>query len=284
MGLIPLQLAYFYERKEIACKRSVSFDYINLIPLNLPYSVLLMNSSSKNKVRLTALASLGAAATSQAVIEIGITFDQSIAGPALGSYGFDPNNSPTNSGSFDWDVDGNGSDEINFSLEAYGFNYNDASQEGFRKINAGSAAGGFAFFTNGGSLAFSSAAIADAANTNYVNAFNLFNYGTAYTGSTRQVSSPSMSSGITVGFKFDRNGSTHYGIADLSYGNSIASFDNGTPLSLILDNVRWNNVAGQGITGAGIAVPEPASLATGLGLLALGAAGLRAWRRQPRSA
>jgi hypothetical protein len=94
-----------------------------------------------------------------------------------------------------------------------------------------------------------------------------------------------MSSGITVGFKFDRSGSTHYGIANLSYDNTIVQYDNGTPLTLTLDNVRWNDVAGQGITGAGVAVvPEPASAATGLGLLALGAVGLRTWRRQPRSA
>jgi len=45
----------------------------------------------------------------------------------------------------------------------------------------------------------------------------------------------------------------------------------------------WNDVSGASIPVSalsGAAVPEPATAATALGLLALGAAGLRRWRKR----
>lgn len=75
-------------------------------------------------------------------------------------------------------------------------------------------------------------------------------------------------------FRFDYSyapGTYYYGWAQLTYNN-------GNQHSLTLENFAWNDTANQAITTA--AVPEPA----GLGLLALGAAGVAAIRRARKSA
>ena len=80
---------------------------------------------------------------------------------------------------------------------------------------------------------------------------------------------------IRVGFRFDRDGNLHYGTADFEYAFDIRG--NGSDIALAFSNVVWNDVAGESI--AANAIPEPASAATGLGLLALGTVGLRSFRR-----
>ncbi|WOO39890.1 PEP-CTERM sorting domain-containing protein [Rubellicoccus peritrichatus] len=73
-----------------------------------------------------------------------------------------------------------------------------------------------------------------------------------------------------IGFSFLRDGNTHYGWADVSW-NTTGS----TEATLTVNEWAWNDVA-----DAATPVPEPASIATGLGVLALGAAGLRRWRKR----
>lgn len=75
-----------------------------------------------------------------------------------------------------------------------------------------------------------------------------------------------------VGFIFSRSGQTHYAIGTLQY-----HLVGGSALSVT--DVLWNTIPNQGITGAGTAVPEPATTAAGLAGLALGAAGLLRWRK-----
>jgi len=72
-----------------------------------------------------------------------------------------------------------------------------------------------------------------------------------------------------VGFRFAIAGATHYGWARLT-------FDTSSTGGVTIHEWAYENVANTNIQIA--AVPEPAHFATGLGLLALGAAGLRRWR------
>ncbi|MEM1221905.1 MAG: hypothetical protein AAGH40_04020 [Verrucomicrobiota bacterium] len=76
------------------------------------------------------------------------------------------------------------------------------------------------------------------------------------------------------GFKFDSNGTTLFGWAEVVITN--AAVDNGN-----FEVIRWAyEDDGSAIrVGQTIAVPEPASTAAGLGLLALGAAGISHWRK-----
>lgn len=78
-----------------------------------------------------------------------------------------------------------------------------------------------------------------------------------------------------LGLKFDIGGNTHYGWAGIGVDPNNANF--------ILRDFAYEDVAGIGITaGAGGAaaglVPEPSTF--GMGLLAMGAAGIRAWRKR----
>ncbi|QDT73282.1 PEP-CTERM sorting domain-containing protein [Lacipirellula limnantheis] len=70
-----------------------------------------------------------------------------------------------------------------------------------------------------------------------------------------------------VGFQFQRLGSTHYGFAQVTVNDLIATQD---PLAVTIVAVSYESVAGQATTVT--AVPEPASLAlAGMGLAALAA-------------
>ncbi len=75
-----------------------------------------------------------------------------------------------------------------------------------------------------------------------------------------------------VGVEFDNDGNTHYGWVAVS----LTAPTSGN-LQLEITDYAWENVANTGINAG--AVPEPSTYALGLGLLALGAAGIRARRR-----
>lgn len=82
-----------------------------------------------------------------------------------------------------------------------------------------------------------------------------------------------------VGFKFEIDGNTHYGWAQLT-----PTFG-GAGSSIQIHQWAFNSIADAAIqVGQTSAVPEPAAAATGLGLLALGAAGLRRQRWLKRQA
>lgn len=78
-----------------------------------------------------------------------------------------------------------------------------------------------------------------------------------------------------IGIEFDNGGNTHYGWVAVNLTSPSAE-----NLQLDITAYAWENVAGQGISAG--AVPEPSTYALGLGLLALGAAGIRARRQAGR--
>ena len=78
-----------------------------------------------------------------------------------------------------------------------------------------------------------------------------------------------------IGIEFDNGGNTHYGWVAVNLTSPSAE-----NLQLDITAYAWENIAGQGISAG--AVPEPSTYALGLGLLALGAAGIRARRQAGR--
>lgn len=78
-----------------------------------------------------------------------------------------------------------------------------------------------------------------------------------------------------IGFSFDHEGTTCYGWAEftITSGGDFGSVTIGD----------WAFEDSGAPIGVGSTVPEPASAAAGLGLLALGAAGVRRWRKQKQA-
>jgi MYXO-CTERM domain-containing protein len=72
-----------------------------------------------------------------------------------------------------------------------------------------------------------------------------------------------------LGVEFDNGGNTHFGWVELAISSPAPG-----EVQLDISRYAWENTPGQGI-----AVPEPSNYALGLGLLALGAAGVRSRRR-----
>jgi len=78
-----------------------------------------------------------------------------------------------------------------------------------------------------------------------------------------------------IGFQFMGTGQVDYGWANITLG----------PNSLTFNNWAYENTGAAITVGAtGVAVPEPANSAVGLGLLALGAAGVSAYKRKKKLA
>ena len=81
-----------------------------------------------------------------------------------------------------------------------------------------------------------------------------------------------------VGFRFsmDHGSTWQYGWANLT----LLAYDNGVTINSWAYDTAANTAITVGDTGS---VPEPAETGAGLGLLALGAAGLRSWRKSRRN-
>jgi hypothetical protein len=73
-----------------------------------------------------------------------------------------------------------------------------------------------------------------------------------------------------VGFEFQISGTTHYGWANVTLSSQ----------TLVVNDWAYDNIAGQSIQAGQTIVPEPAESALGLGLLALGAVGVSAYKRR----
>jgi len=90
----------------------------------------------------------------------------------------------------------------------------------------------------------------------------------------------SISSGVStyIGFQFNPSGTVLFGWANvtLTNGDGFGTF--------VINEWAYDDTGASIQTGATSAVPEPATYAAGLGLLALGAAGLRRWRQRKRLA
>ncbi len=158
-----------------------------------------------------------------------------------------------------WDIDGGGVNDFNFS------NYASVT---FKKLDAAPSNAGNAWvknstsfrlravpanFTIGTGVPFNSGAVNFTANSA---AQGGLHFGTEY-----------------VGFKFQLTGQTHYGWANITLGSR----------SLVFNDWAYQSTANTPIA-AGAVVPEPAQSAAGLGLLALGAAGVAAFKRRAKAA
>jgi len=175
-----------------------------------------------------------------------------------------------------WDIDGNGVGDFNIMVD----NTMDSSSSQFR-VRMSDFAGGFGgkvATTNGSQFAvLTDNAVVDS-NYGFRGAIqaNISITSLASGGGGNTNSSLSSLSNITqntptvVGFSFQRSMNTHYAIGTLTYSVGIGF------ASLEISDVYWNDVAGEGISAS--AVPEPSNAALGLGLLALGAAGVSRWR------
>ena len=75
------------------------------------------------------------------------------------------------------------------------------------------------------------------------------------------------------GFRFTNAGGVHYGWGELTFTGSPSG------AGFTLNEAWYNDVVGESIIVGATAVPEPETVALGLGALALGAAGLRRWRK-----
>jgi MYXO-CTERM domain-containing protein len=223
-----------------------------------------------NKTALTTLASLVAASSAQASIMNGAA----VAISAIANGGYD-------SEYLSWNIDGEYGSETAFLVQA--------STPHVNYSNSVASVVSYSYVENFGFLRQSGEALLKTVGNNstvgsegmFANSLRLCSLISFASSEAQVINSssahshlltPDTPSPITVGFRFDRDGATHYGVAELSY-----KYVPGNEASLNLYNVKWNDVAGQGITGS--AVPEPASAATALGLLALGAAGLRRMRK-----
>ena len=104
------------------------------------------------------------------------------------------------------------------------------------------------------------------------------NFYVFFSGSFDSVDNFTSGASTYIGFRFNPSGTMLYGWANvtLTEGNQFGTF--------VINEWAYDDTGASIQTGATSAVPEPATYAAGLGLLALGAAGLRRWRKQKNAA
>lgn len=188
---------------------------------------------------------------------------------------------PTTVGTINWDIDNDSTNEFEFGFSSSTYsttsysslfikdlgNTRVAHQDGgditaFQKLTAGAKLG-----TASDALDFNAAA----QNRNVVSASS----GSVSTGFNFRQGGWSLGDTGYFGFKFTKGGNTHYGWAEMT----ISSFSQ--PWATI--NEAWYNDTPDASVTVGV-VPEPAEVGFGLGVLALGAAGLRRMRENRKSA
>ncbi|WOO39811.1 hypothetical protein [Rubellicoccus peritrichatus] len=209
----------------------------------------------KNKRRNLTAATIGALLGSTSLNGIIVTnVDLGLSGGIAGN----------GNGTFDWDIDGEGGREIRVYsfLNRFVDLFNGGNGFGIRAVAPGNREDilnlGLSNYVNAGSAVFNAEALTVLLDGNIRNATGFTSGESGY-----------------IGFQFRPAGTTLYGWAEviLTEGGDTGTFE----------IVQWAYED----TGANIqtgAVPEPAAVATGLGVLALGAAGLRRWRKAKRAA
>lgn len=184
---------------------------------------------------------------------------QIVTNTDLGRSGF------TATGNFDWNVDADGANEFQLLV-------NPGPNTSLALYQLGSNGGGWVATAGnkiealGPTDAISS--LRDFVGQNPVTYISALFYGVGF----------STGKSTYVGFRFVNDGDTFYGWAAMTFNFG------GT--SIVVDEWAYNSTVGEAIQvgDTGSAVPEPAAAATGLGLLALGAAGLRRKRYLKRNA
>ncbi|WOO39812.1 hypothetical protein [Rubellicoccus peritrichatus] len=210
---------------------------------------------NKNKRRNLTAATIGALLGSTSLNGIIVTnVDLGLSGGIAGN----------GNGTFDWDIDGQGGQEAIVDI------FQDRIVD---------------LFSRGNSFGVRALGPAGAGNllnlglSNYVNTgdatFGSYIYTILRDGNIRFATGFTSGENGYIGFQFRPAGTTLYGWAEvvLTEGGDTGTFE----------IVQWAYED----TGANIqtgAIPEPATVATGLGALALGAAGLRRWRKTKQAA
>lgn len=169
-----------------------------------------------------------------------------------------------------WDVDGNSTNDFNFSNYASTYAYKGAG--GVLKTNRLVHRGNDLANLPGGFSVGPTIAGPYSTRRGIPSVF--------YNGSLNNVYGFTSGDSGFIGFRFDRNGDLHYGWAavTLTNGGNFGTFE--------ISEWAWENTPDTaimvGATGSSsTAVPEPTSFTlTGLTLLAMGAAGVRRWRKE----
>jgi hypothetical protein len=188
---------------------------------------------------------------------------------------------PTSQGTSNWDIDNDGTNEFSFNFNLYNpftsfiYTYLYIGELGNTRValQDGATADTFQKLSAGAKLGTASDALGFNAN-----GFNRM-VASAYDGFSVYLNDPFLNGGWSLGetgyfgFKFTKDGNTHYGWAEMTLSSS-------SPAATI--NEAWYNNTPDGAVTVGVsgAVPEPAHVGLGLGALALGAAGLRRMRQR----
>ncbi|WOO39817.1 hypothetical protein [Rubellicoccus peritrichatus] len=170
-----------------------------------------------------------------------------------------------NSASIDWNIDGEGGSEASWEV---------ANGGGYLGLN------GYPTF-------FAINTVIQNQTTNYIvdasaNFAPFYNSGIIVSSDFNNINGFTSGEAGYFGFRFEDGGMTVYGWAEATFFDKT----NPSPSGVGVTVHQWAyQDDGSGIrVGNTGAIPEPAAVATGLGALALGAAGLRRWRKQKQAA
>ena len=221
-----------------------------------PKRTLLQRCLPRYTAAFTAAATAAAGSTASGAI---IVFDS--------SHAFNVN---TRNSSHSWDIDNNGTNDFIFRHHYSRQTFSESNSTIYRDIHANKLAVPNAWVAaNASALVMPLSAgatigpvLASSRQFNSATAVYFTNNG-----------SRSLNTGMQlVGFRFAIGGQSHYGWANVTAGNEI----------LAINNWAYEGLAGVSIQAG--AVPEPVNAAVGLGLLALGAAGVSAYKRKKKLA
>ncbi len=232
-----------------------------------PATPIPLQTAPTVKTGLASLVALGAAQAAHAQIVMSTTLPDANGGRPPLTHGF-----------VDWDVDNDGTADFRFrNYDTYYAQFTELNggrifglvgslADPFQKLNFGQTIGpsvpGYGFAANAqyGSITGSGLHVVEGAQRG--------GWASGTTGNAIGLGTTGY-----LGFRFTTNGGsdTHYGWANVT----IDGLDDGG-YGYIFNEAYYNTTPGASITAG--AVPEPAAAATGLGFLALGAAGLRRQR------